>query len=91
MNDDNGNYKERWLDILNIGSIKRPPRAPKELVDTIAKVSPNPSFVRQAMQDWREGKVTTEEMHECLKDKFGETTFKKIENTAINWQNKHQD
>ena len=83
-------YKNKWLDILGIDSFKQPSRSPEELVDTIAKVTNNPDFVRRTMQDWKECKITKDELHEKLKNKFGEATFKKIEKTAVDWQDQHQ-
>ena len=81
-------YKEKWLDILNLGSLEDiPPRAPKPVVDAMAKATPNPVFVRRTMQDWKECKIGTEEMQKRLKDKFGENTYKKMKDaSAKEWE-----
>lgn len=82
------NYKEKWLDILNLGCLKDiPPRAPKPVVDAMAKVAPSPVFVRRTMQEWKECKIDTEEMQRRLKDKFGENTYKKMKDaSAKEWE-----
>ena len=80
-------YKNKWLDILSIDSLKDIPRAPKQVVDAMASTSNNPVFVRKVMQDWRECKIDTDEMQKSLKTKFGENTYKKMkEASAKEWE-----
>lgn len=72
-------YKEKWLDILNINSLKRTPRAPNRAVEAMANASDDPGFVRSVMDDWKNGKIDDEDACDKLKKKFGETTYKQIE------------
>ena len=77
--EDDEDYKEKWLDILDIHSLKRAPRAPSKAVEAMANASNDPGFVRSVMDDWKEGKIDDEEACNKLKKKFGETTYKEIE------------
>lgn len=77
------NYKEKWLDILNIDGLRRPPRAPKKAVDAMGKASGNPSFVKNVMQEWKEGKISDDDVCDRLKEKFGPVGYKKIEKAGM--------
>ena len=77
------NYKEKWLDLLNIAGLKRSPRAPQKAVDAMGKASTNPKFVREVMQEWKEGKIGDDEVCDKLKKKFGDTGYKKIEKAGM--------
>lgn len=80
--DDNG-YKEKWLDLLNINSLKRSPRAPQKAVDAMGEASTNPKFVKKVMQEWKEGTISDDEVCDRLKEKFGSIGFKKIEKAGM--------
>lgn len=79
MND----YKQKWLDMLSIDSLKSPPRAPKKAIDAMAKVTTNPGFVKKVMNEWKEGKLSDDEVCDRLKEKFGEVTYKRIEKAGM--------
>lgn len=72
-------YREELLDIVNIDSLKRPPRAPNRAVEAMANASSDPAFVKNVMDDWKEKKIDDEEACNKLKKKFGEDAYKKIE------------
>ena len=76
-------YKKKWLDIVNVGSLKMSPRAPKKSIEAMAKVTNNPTFVRNVMQEWKEGKISDDEVCDKLKDKFGDAGYKKIEKAGM--------
>lgn len=79
----NNDYKEKWLDIVNVSSLKMPPRAPKKAIEAMAKSSSAPTFVRNVMNEWKEGKISDDEVCDKLKKKFGDSGYKRIEKAGI--------
>lgn len=79
---DDEEYKEKWLDILDIDSLKRPPRAPQKAVDAMAKASSDPEFVRKVMNEWKDGKIDDDEACNRMKKKFG-GSYQKIEKAGM--------
>jgi len=77
--EDDEDYKEKWLDILDINSLKKPSRAPKKAIEAMADASSDPAFVKNVMNEWKEGAIDDVEACDQLKKKFGESSYKKIE------------
>lgn len=85
---DNGNYKERWLDILNIRSLKRPPRAPTGLINAMANASTNPLLIRKVLHEWKEGRINDNEACDRMRKGVGGTVYKRIEKATSDWEKK---
>lgn len=77
--DDDEDYKEKWLDMLNINSLKKTSRAPNRAVEAMANASSDPAFVKKVMNEWKEGTIDDEEACNQMKKKFGENNYKEIE------------
>lgn len=80
--EDDEDYKEKWLDILDINSLKRAPRAPKKAIEAMADASSDPDFVKKVMNEWRDGTIDDVEACSQMKKKFGES-YKKIEKAGM--------